>query len=97
MRQNRPQIEQRLRRMLMHAVARVQHRHPVSRSSSHGAPELGWRRMIASAPSARSVSPVSFSVSPFSMLEERLETSVVSAPNPLAASSKLVRVRVEDS
>jgi len=33
----------------------------------------------------------------FSMLEERLETSVVSAPSPLAASSKLVRVRVEDS
>ena len=31
------------------------------------------------------------------MLEERLETSVVSAPIPLAASSKLVRVRVEDS
>jgi hypothetical protein len=31
------------------------------------------------------------------MLEERLETSVVSAPRLLAASSKLVRVRVEDS
>ena len=31
------------------------------------------------------------------MLEERLETRVVSAPRLLAASSKLVRVRVEDS
>jgi len=61
----------------------------VSASSSQGAPDELWRRMIASAPSALSVRPVSFSVSPFSMLDERLETSVVSAPSPLAASSKL--------
>ena len=69
----------------------------VSASSSHAAPEELWRRMMASAPSARRVRPVSLSDSPFSMLDERLETSVVSAPRPLAASSKLVRVRVEDS
>ena len=69
----------------------------VASSSSHGAPEELWRRMMASAPSARSVSPVSFSDSPFSMLDERLEMSAVSAPRLLAASSKLVRVRVEDS
>jgi len=69
----------------------------VSDSSSQAAPEELWRRIIASAPSARKVRPVSFSDSPFSMLEERLETSVVSAPNDLAASSKLVRVRVDDS
>jgi hypothetical protein len=69
----------------------------VAASSSQGAPEELWRRIMASAPSARSVRPVSFSDSPFSMLEERLETSVVSAPSPLAASSKLVRVRVDDS
>jgi len=53
--------------------------------------------MIASAPKARSVRPVSLSVSPFSMLEDLSETSVVSAPSAFAASSKLVRVRVEDS
>ena len=53
--------------------------------------------MMASAPSARSVRPVSFSDSPFSMLELRFETSVVSAPSALAASSKLVLVRVDDS
>ena len=70
---------------------------PVDSSSSHGAPLELWRRIIASAPSERSVRPVSFSVSPFSMLEERLEISAVSAPSALAASSKLVRVRVEDS
>jgi len=40
---------------------------------------------------------VSFSDSPFSMLELRLETRVVSAPSALQASSKLVRVRVDDS
>ena len=42
---------------------------PVTFSSSHGDPDAAWRRMIASAPSARSVSPVSLSDSPFSMLD----------------------------
>ena len=69
----------------------------VDSSSSHAAPDELWRRIMASAPSARSVRPVSFSDSPFSMLELRLETSVVSAPSALQASSKLVRVRVDDS
>ena len=69
----------------------------VDSSSSHAAPDELWRRMMASAPSARSVRPVSFSDSPFSMLELRLETSVVSAPRAFEASSKLVRVRVDDS
>jgi hypothetical protein len=52
---------------------------------------------MASAPSARSVRPVSFRLSPFSMLELRLETRVVSAPSAFEANSKLVRVRVDDS
>ena len=69
----------------------------VDSSSSHAAPDELWRRMMASAPSARSVNPVSFSDSPFSMLELRLDTSVVSAPSALQASSKLVLVRVDDS
>jgi hypothetical protein len=66
-------------------------------SSSHAAPDELWRRMIASAPKAPSVRPVSFRDSPFSMLELRFETSVVSAPSAFDASSKLVRVRVDDS
>ena len=70
---------------------------PVDASSSHAAPLELWRMMMPSAPSARSVRPVSFSDSPFSMLELRLDTSVVSAPSALAASSKLVLVRVDDS
>ena len=57
----------------------------------------GWRRMIASAPSARSVRPVSFSDLALFNARREAQTSVVSAPRPLAASSKLVRVRVEDS
>jgi hypothetical protein len=53
--------------------------------------------MIASAPSARSVRPVSLSDSPFSMLDDFELTSVVSTPSALAASSNEVRVRVLDS
>ena len=97
MRQHGAQVEQRLGRMFVHAVAGVEHGQAGLRLEQPGAPDELWRRMMASAPSARRVRPVSLSDSPFSMLEERLETSVVSAPSPLAASSKLVRVRVEDS
>ena len=50
-----------------------------------------------SAPSARSVSPVSFSYSPFSIEEDLSLTSVVVAPSDFAASSNEVRVRVLDS
>ena len=53
--------------------------------------------MIASAPRARSVSPVSFRLSPFSIDEDLSLTSVVVAPSDLAASSNDVRVRVLDS
>jgi hypothetical protein len=70
---------------------------PVCRASSHGAPEALCRRMMASAPSARRVRPVSLSDSPFSMLDDSELTSVVSAPRALAASSNEVRVRVLDS
>ena len=70
---------------------------PVDRASSSGAPELLERRMMHSAPSARNVTPVSCRLSPFSMEELLSETKVVVAPSDLAASSKLVRVRVLDS
>ena len=53
--------------------------------------------MMHSAPSARSVSPVSFRLSPFSIDEDLSLTSVVVAPSDLAASSNEVRVRVLDS
>ena len=53
--------------------------------------------MMHSAPSARRVSPVSFKLSPFSIDELLSETSVVTAPRDLAASSNEVRVRVLDS
>jgi hypothetical protein len=88
MRQDRAQVEQRLRGMLVHAVAGVEHRQARLSSSSQAAPDELWRRMMASAPSARSVRPVSFSDSPFSMLELRLETSVVSAPSALGGQLK---------
>ena len=60
----------------------------VDSSSSQAAPEELWRRIMASAPSARRVRPVSFSDSPFSMLELRLETSVVSAPSAFGGQLK---------
>ena len=53
--------------------------------------------MMHSAPNARRVMPVSLSDSPFSMEEDWELISAVSAPRPLAASSKEVRVRVLDS
>ncbi len=70
---------------------------PVLRASRYGAPEDRCRRMMHSAPSARSVMPVSFSDSPFSMLEDWELISAVSAPRLFAASSNEVRVRVLDS
>ena len=53
--------------------------------------------MMHSAPRAFSVMPVSFSDSPFSMLEDCELISAVSAPSAFAASSNEVRVRVLDS
>ena len=55
--------------MLVHAVAGVEHGQAGAVFQQPGAPEELWRRMMASAPRARRVSPVSLSDSPFSMLE----------------------------
>ena len=68
----------------------------ISRESSTGAPELGWRITMASTMDC-SVRPVSFSDSPFSMLAVVAWMTTVEAPKLLAAISKLVRVRVEFS
>ena len=53
--------------------------------------------MMHSAPSARSVSPVSFNDSPFSIEDDCELINAVSAPKPFAANSNEVRVRVLDS
>ena len=52
----------------------------MKRESRYGAPLLGWRMTMASAPSEVTVHPVSMSDSPFSMLEEVAVMSVVVAP-----------------
>ena len=62
-----------------------------------GAPADGWRMTMQSAPTARSVYPVSSRDSPFSMLEPEDCTSVVIAPSDFAANSKEERVRVDAS
>jgi hypothetical protein len=61
------------------------------------APDWSWRMTIASTPMACSVSAVSLSDSPLDTLEPETEKFSVSADRRLAASSKLVRVRVESS
>ena len=53
--------------------------------------------MTPSAPIASSVSAVSFRLSPLETLEPLAEKVITSAERRLAATSKLVRVRVESS
>ena len=67
------------------------------RVSVSGAPLDEWRITIASAPIAWSVSAVSFRLSPLETLEPLVEKLITSAESRLAASSKLIRVRVEFS
>jgi hypothetical protein len=67
------------------------------RARTYGAPELGWRTTIQSAPRACKVLPVSTSDSPFSILEAEELTSEVCVPSNLAANSNETRVRVEGS
>ena len=67
------------------------------RVSVSGAPLDEWRITIASAPIACSVSAVSLRLSPFETLDPLVEKLITSADSRLAASSKLIRVRVEFS
>ena len=69
----------------------------MNRDSKYGAPLLGWRMTMASAPSEVTVHPVSMSDSPFSILEDVAVMSVVVAPSAFAANSNDVRVRVDGS
>jgi len=91
------EIEQGLGGMLVHAVASVDDGQMGGLLKEPGCAGGVVAEDDGLSASARRVRPVSLSDSPFSMLELRLETRVVSAPSDLAASSKLVRVRVDDS
>ncbi len=70
---------------------------PHQRETSSEAPTQGVRRTIASGLWALSVRTVSFSDSPFSTLDPLAAKFTTSAERRLAASSKELRVRVEDS
>ena len=66
-------------------------------ASRCGAPGVGWRTTITSAPIASMFLAVSMNVSPLERLETLAEKSCTSAESRLAARLKLVRVRVEFS
>src|SRR3954452_10471444 len=66
-------------------------------ASRWGAPGVGWRTTMMSAPMASMFLAVSMKVSPLDRLEALAEKSWVSAESRLAARLKLVRVRVEFS
>ena len=91
----RVDVEQRLRRVLVLAVAGVDDRRAASsaRRARRRRP-TGVRMTIASGLCALSVRTVSFSDSPFSTLEPLAAKFTTSALRRLAASSKELRVRV---
>ena len=70
---------------------------PTCWASRCGAPGVGWRTTITSAPIASMFLAVSMNVSPLDRLDTLAEKSCVSAESRLAARLKLVRVRVEFS
>ena len=94
----RVDVEQRLRRVLVLAVAGVDDRGGASsaRPARRRRP-TGVRMTIASGLWALSVRTVSFSDSPFSTLEPLAAKFTTSALRRLAASSKDERVRVDAS
>jgi hypothetical protein len=96
-RAQRVDVEQRLRGVLVLAVARVDDRRVRPRRHERGRPAHGVRMTIASGLWAPGVRTVSFSDSPFSTLEPLAAKFTTSALRRLAASSKLDRVRVEAS
>ena len=68
-----------------------------TRERKCGAPLALWRMMMKSALSASRFFAVSLSVSPFLNDDASAEKLMMSALNRMAASSKLVRVRVDGS
>ena len=94
----RVRVQQRLGRVLVGAVAGVDHaaRRP-SRPAGAARREAACRTTTASAPIACSVSAVSLRLSPLETLEPLAEKLMTSADSRLAATSKEIRVRVESS
>src|SRR5271156_6544187 len=68
-----------------------------TRDRKCGAPDALWRMTIKSALSASRLRAVSLSVSPFLNDDDSAEKFTMSAVNRCAASSKLMRVRVDGS
>ena len=92
---NREGVEQRLRRMLVHAVAGVDDaRLADARQQVARAPDEAWRSTIMSGAIASMFIAVSTSVSPLSTLDAATAMFSVSALSALSAISNEVRVRV---
>ena len=92
-------VEQALGRMRVVAVARIDHG-PRRVRAPPAAPACRcrwWRTTNASASIASSVASVSSSVSPLLVEDSAMSKLTTIAPSRRAASSKLVRVRVDDS
>ena len=94
---DRQRVEQRLRRMLMRAVAGIDDRAIDLLGQKMHRAGLAWRTTMMSGRMAFSVIAVSISVSPFLTLEVATDMFMTSAPRRLPASSKDDWVRVEAS
>ena len=95
--QNGERIEQRLRRMLVRTVAGIHYGNRQVARKKMRRPGAACRMTIASGRMAPRVLSVSTSDSPFETLDAATAIESTSAPRRLAAISKLVRVRVDDS
>jgi hypothetical protein len=91
-------VEQRLRRVLVGAVAGIDHRAvDLAGEQIATAPAAWWRTTRMSGRIAFSVCAVSISVSPFFTEDELTDMFMTSAPSRLPASSNEDCVRVEAS
>ena len=91
---DRERVEQRLRRVLVHAVAGVDDARLADARQQVAAPDEAWRRTIMSGAIASMFSAVSTSVSPLSTLDAATAMFSVSALSRFSAISNDVRVRV---
>ena len=87
-------VEQRLGRVLVHAVAGVDDRGAAVRASRCGAPDEAWRMTIMSGDIASRLRTVSRRLSPLVTLEVAVAMLSVSALSRFSAISNDVRVRV---
>ena len=91
---DREGVEQRLRRVLVHAVAGVDDARAADARSRWQAPDEAWRITIMSGDIASRLSAVSTSVSPLTTLDVATAMFSVSALSRFSAISNEVRVRV---